>query len=75
MYCLMDCACDNANHFPSVSSLYWKMMVLFLVYINIPVSGTLSRANVMFLQLIRCDDIYGLLDFAFGDSVGLEMIF
>ena len=46
-----------------------------LVCINIPVSGKLSKANVMFLQLIRCDDIYGLLDFAFGDSVGLEMIF
>jgi len=45
-----------------------------LVRINIPVSGTLSRANVMFLQLIRWEDINGSLAFAFGNSVGLDVM-
>lgn len=45
-----------------------------LVRTKIPVSGTLSRANVMFLQLIRWDDIQGSLDFAFGDGVGLDVV-
>ena len=45
-----------------------------LVRTKIPVSGTLSRANVMFSQLIRWDDIQGSLDFAFGDGVGLDVV-